>query len=70
MINTEGKLLDVDCPVCGGTGKVKPPKPKKEMEEMVKVAKALKKAGFSFREIMELMGYKSTRSVSYLLGKK
>lgn len=61
---------NIDCPVCKGSGKVESPRPKKEMDAMVKRAKSLKKAGFSFREIMKLLGYKSTRSVAYLLEKE
>lgn len=59
----------VDCPICKGEGKIEAPKPEKRMADKVKQAKSLKKAGFSFREIMAIMEYKSTRSVDYLLKK-
>lgn len=60
----------IDCPICKGSGKVGAPKPENKIGDKVKQAKSLKKAGFSFREIMQIMEYKSTRSVSYLLEKK
>lgn len=66
MVISEGKI---ECPVCLGWGELDAPKPDKQMSDKVKAAKALKKAGFSFREIMKLMDYKSPRSVSYLLEK-
>lgn len=59
----------IDCPVCKGSGEVFAPKPVESIDKKIKAAKELKKAGFSFREIMKLMNYKSTRSVSYLLEK-
>lgn len=61
---------NIDCPICKGSGKVVAPKPEKKIADKVKQAKSLKKAGFSFREIMQIMEYKSTRSVSYLLEKE
>ncbi len=60
----------IECPICFGTGSIDAPKPQTKIEERVKQAKSLKKSGFSFREIMKIMEYKSTRSVSYLLNKK
>lgn len=60
----------IDCPICKGSGEVLAPKPVESIDKKIKAAKELKKAGFSFREIMKLMNYKSTRSVSYLLEKK
>lgn len=60
----------IDCPVCKGSGELEAPKPEKKIADKVKQAKSLKKAGFSFREIMQIMEYKSTRSVSYLLEKE
>lgn len=59
----------INCPVCKGVGQIVAPKPSEDIGKKVRAAKELKKAGFSFREIMKFMNYKSTRSVSYLFEK-
>lgn len=56
------------CPICHGTGSIENPHGKgKNMEFKIHVAKTLKEQGFSIREIMKVMGYKSPRSVQDLL---
>ena len=62
---------DYICPTCRGKGKIKAPHNKQKlMDEKEKLAIGLRRMGFSIREIMTIMGYKSPRSVSMLLEKK
>jgi hypothetical protein len=50
---------------------ISPPSLKqKNMKEKSIMAKKLKSDGYSFREIMKLMGYKSPRSIQLLLKKE
>ncbi len=60
---------DEDCPICGGTGKIEPPNHKEvDMIEVKKdMAIKLHSKGYSYRQIMKALGYKSTRSISLLL---
>lgn len=59
-------MKKIKCPVCG-VGEIKAPKEtiKKQRERAIKrvVVKALHKEGFSIREIMRFVNYKSTRSI-------
>lgn len=62
---------DEDCPICGGTGKIEPPK-HKDIDSVVldtkrDMAKKLIDKGYSYRQIQKALGYKSVRSISYLL---
>lgn len=57
---------DIQCPVCKGKGKL--PKPRRKEGDRKKTAvRVLVDAGFSYREIMLLMGYKSPGSVQRAL---
>ena len=54
--------------MCSGSGKIKQPHfQQKIMSEKSRMAKKMRKQGYSYREIMVAMGYKSSRSVGMLL---
>lgn len=56
------------CPICKGTGKLEVPTFKqKALAEKRQTALKLKEQGYSIREIMKIMKYKSPRSVQTLL---
>lgn len=59
----------IECPICKGSGRLQEPLnlPKNLRDERVKIAHALKEKGYSHREIMRLLNYKSTLSVTLLL---
>lgn len=58
------------CPICGGNGILEKPKFKqKKMKQKEELAKRLRKHGYSIREIMRLMNYKSPRCIQMLLEK-
>lgn len=58
----------IKCPVCEGIGELDAPALDKDIiGKKKRAAGLLKEAGFSFREIMRFLGYKSPRSVQYLL---
>lgn len=61
--------MPINCPIRGGTGKLKDPvtAPMIIQTEKSKIAKKLHKSGYSYREIMKVLNYKSTNSVSKLL---
>ena len=56
------------CPICNGEGKIEAPyKTKMDIIEMKrKCAVLLQKEGYSYRQIMNFLKYKSPRSVSHL----
>lgn len=54
------------CPLCEGKGKVIDKMPKKIM---IKKIKKMRELGFSIREIMRALNYKSPRSIQVLLTK-
>jgi len=56
----------IKCPLCDGTGKFQI---KNDIKARIYWAKFLKSKGISIRGIMKSLGYKSTRSVTYLLSK-
>lgn len=49
------------CPVCKGKGKLNDPKSSFDRKKATKI---LRDNGFSLRDIMTLLGYKSPRSVT------
>ena len=54
----------VRCPVCKGEGRIAEPKTKyDEIAAKAKAAVLLREAGFSIREIMRLLDYKSPLSI-------
>lgn len=57
------------CPMCNGTGKTDPPKHREaDMVEInKKIAKELIGKGYSYRQVQRALGYKSVRSIQYLL---
>lgn len=59
------------CPMCKGAGKIKEPKGKEPARQRRKseIANQLRDDGYTIREIMGYMGYKSTTSVQLLLKK-
>jgi hypothetical protein len=58
------------CPLCNGSGEIKLPSHRQKlMAEKKNAAKALRSKGYSIREIMTIMKYKSPRSVVTLLNK-
>ena len=72
MINTGIKKKTKDiCPVCNGTGEFVLPK-KMEIdsaEVKSKMALGLLEKGYSYRQIQKALGYKSVRSISYIIEK-
>ena len=58
----------IKCPMCDGCGQIDGPHLKqKKMNVKTATAKKMKKQGYSIREIMRAMNYKSPRSVDKLL---
>jgi SOS-response transcriptional repressor LexA len=58
----------IKCPMCEGCGEIdKPHFKQKKMDFKTATAKRMKKQGFSIREIMVAMNYKSPRSVDKLI---
>lgn len=62
----------IKCPICKGHGEVDGPANAvaARQRRQSDVAKKLKSEGYTVREIMALMGYKSTNSVSVLINRK
>lgn len=60
------KLKFIKCPICKGVGKLIEPKPLQDMKLKASIAKDLLKQGFSYRQVMKLMDYKSPASVRSL----
>lgn len=61
-------MAKIKCPMCKGCGEINPPHLKQKIiKEKVKAAKSLKNSGYSIREIMRIMNYKSPRSIQDLL---
>lgn len=62
----------INCPICKGTGKLEeyPVHKSKRPPETNEVAKILQAEGYSIRQIMRILNYKSPRSVQILLDKK
>lgn len=59
------------CPICNGTGEIESPKSLEIDAVAVKkeMAQKLRFKGYSLRQIQNVLGYKSVRSVVYLLEK-
>jgi hypothetical protein len=58
------------CPFCNGVGEIEAPEFKnKLLEEKRLAANTLREQGYSIREIMRIMKYKSPRSVHILIQK-
>lgn len=66
-----GNDKNIKCPICDGTGNIKAPKNSTEARKrrQSEVANKLRSEGYTIREIMALLGYKSTTSVQLLLKK-
>ena len=62
----------IKCPICKGDGEVEGPLAAvaARQRRQSDIAKKLKAEGYTVREIMALMGYKSTNSVSVLINRK
>lgn len=61
------------CPACKGTGELEVlPRHIEDNQHGMKqlVAETLISKGYSFRQVAKILGYKSPRSVQYLLEKK
>jgi hypothetical protein len=67
-------LKKFPCPACNGSGELKPPKPKKGKSDadgkLSHAAKALRDAGYTIREIANILCYDHPGSISHLLSKK
>ena len=60
----------IQCPLCSGKGEIeKPHMHGKMMNHKEAVCKLLQNEGYSVREIMKLLGFKSPRAVQYYLKK-
>lgn len=58
------------CPVCNGTGELEKPHTTISGEPDVRaMVKTLRDAGYSIRQIMKLIGYKSPQSIQKILTK-
>ncbi len=55
------------CPICNGSGKIEHPKHTDERETKKIMAKALAAHGYSYRQIANLVGWRSPRSVQLAL---
>lgn len=72
MNNTGSKKIVQDiCPVCNGTGQFALPKKidSDSFEIKEKLAIGLLEKGYSYRQIQKALGYKSVRSISYIIEK-
>lgn len=59
---------EIKCPVCKGDGIIKKSQKKYSDKKLKReCANILREHGYSIREIMKLLGYKSPRAVQYLL---
>ena len=65
----KAKISEIECPLCEGTGLVVKWALIKNTAK-IRIAHALRDEGYSHREIMKMMGYKSPRSISVLLEQK
>lgn len=59
--------MKINCPVCKGKGFIIKPKKQPDRQLKIQAASILRKNNYSIREIMSLLGYKSPRSVQYIL---
>lgn len=59
------------CPICKGSGKLEDPHKMQvdQVEVNAAMAKKLREKGFSIRQIMRALNYKSTHSITELLKK-
>lgn len=62
-------ISETQCPICKGTGIFQNPNRMQvdTVEVKRELAKKLREKGYSIRQIQQALGYKSTRSVTYLL---
>lgn len=62
------------CPLCKGQGIIQMDDPRRKEVDIYEVKKEmavkLREKGFSLRQIQKALGYKSVRSVVYILDKK
>lgn len=62
--------MKIKCPICKGKSEIEAPHlQQKMMRQKQDFVKILRKEGYSIREIMKVLGYKSPRSVAVLLEK-
>lgn len=60
----------IKCPVCKGLGEIEKPRHDKDFQKTrERMVFVLHKEGFSIREIMRLLEYKSPRSVHQIIKK-
>lgn len=64
------RQMKINCICCKGTGKIDKPKKQSDLQIKINAAKTLRKAGYSIREIMNLLGYKSPQAIQYILEKE
>lgn len=57
------------CPLCKGKGEMSAPRRAEDKPSKYDMARVLVKAGYSYREVADALGYKSIRSVSIAMGK-
>jgi len=63
--------MKIKCPMCEGCGEIEAPHFKQKiMNEKAATAKRMREQGYSIREIMKAIGYKSPRSIQQLLNKQ
>lgn len=61
--------MKIKCPICKGKGFIIEPNPKDRMINNSIMAKLLRKEGYTIRQIMRFLEYKSPRSIQLLLKK-
>ena len=62
------KMIRMKCPICKGTGKIEKPFHSYITKRIM--ARLLKKEGYSIRQIMKFLDYKSPQSIQGLLKKE
>lgn len=55
------------CPICNGVGTIETPAHTNEAKEKKEAVIVLRNNGYSYRQIMRLLGYKSTNSIKNIL---
>jgi hypothetical protein len=61
--------MSLKCPICKGKGVINKPVPKDRMINNAIMTKLLRKEGYTIRQIMRFLEYKSPQSIQRLLNK-
>jgi len=69
-MESNNRFKSVQCPICKGKGFLRSRLLLTDTETKIAAVKALVSAGLSYRQVMDIMGYKSPRSISVMLNKQ